>query len=370
MKPADPRAFGRAIADLRRSKGLRRKEVVARLIGLYSEESSYGRVEQGRRTPDRNDALAIIVRGLGITDIKTIDQLLALAGYEGCTREDAERFKLEAPQSPPRVVVQLRAEAIIPRVLQARLAAAVVVILAVLTFLALLRVQEHIGFFLVTSLLYASLYVVSLILESTFIPDHSHLAPAATVLFSFMFATSIAALVTEQAMVEAEYAAALSVSLGILLLAACAQWKVTRPILPGFALAKARFQLLSAQAAHLKNTGYFLLFVVLFWLPPAHAVLVLEREARAGRVQLVRELVSHQVMVGEGLVALNAAPLVGMWVLLVLVSLPMGAHLLDSMRPHPKLNAFYILFYLRAFLYFALSAICLGWYFNALGQFS
>ncbi len=46
----------------------------------------------------------------------------------------------------------------------------------------------------------------------------------------------------------------------------------------------------------------------------------------------------------------------------------MGAHLLDNLRPHARLNSFTLLFYLRALLYFLLCLVCIGWFAYALSE--
>jgi len=40
----------------------------------------------------------------------------------------------------------------------------------------------------------------------------------------------------------------------------------------------------------------------------------------------------------------------------------MSAKLLDNLKAHDSLNRYHILLYLRAFLYFLLGFVCLGWY--------
>jgi len=66
------------------------------------------------------------------------------------------------------------------------------------------------------------------------------------------------------------------------------------------------FQAHTAQAAHLKNTVYFLVIVLLFWLPPFHCVAVLRREIYAGHAASVREILAHQLLHGRDFVCPNA----------------------------------------------------------------
>jgi transcriptional regulator with XRE-family HTH domain len=367
VKSADSVAFGRAIGQLRRAKGIRRKEVVARLDGTYSDESAFGRIEQGRRAPDRDNALAIVVRGLGVTDLETINGLLALAGFDGVTQEDRERLKLETSDVLPPIRRSNQRQQEV-KLWSWPATTAVAITSAILSGLAAVGIGQHIGIALIACGLYASLYAESLFLESAYLPNRGHLWPAATVVFSFMFVSSMSALAIDQVLVSRRNLLALPLSFCIFLLAAVIQWLVILPVLPEHTPLRARFQLLSGQAAHLKNTAYFLLLVNIFWLSPMHAVFVLEREQHAGRTQLIQDLLSRAIVIGQGAVALNVGPILVALALILLVSIPMGAHLMDNLKPHPKLNSFDILFFVRAVLYFALCFICLGWYFYSLGR--
>ena len=89
--------------------------------------------------------------------------------------------------------------------------------------------------------------------------------------------------------------------------------------------------------------------------------------AETGHLTQARQLLARQIMIGQGIVALNAESLAGLLAAMLLLSIGMGAHLLDNLRPHPALGAFHAFFYARALLYFTLSLVCLGWYFYSLG---
>ena len=370
MKSPKPSAvaFGKALAQLRRAKGLTQADMVGRLGTYYSDETSYGRIEQGKRSPDRPTAVAIAIRGLRLTDAESINRLLGLAGFDGLTREEAQSLKLEWSEVPGLTVKPEDGEPI-PRWAWP-VAVASFVVSGILGLWISSHVPNHIGIALVTSVLYGSLFSVSLLLETAYFPDRNRFFPTAVILFSLMFVSSVAILAFGATMLRAGSPWSLAASFGGFLLTGMIQWLVLRMVLPGFSLQIARFQLMPAQVAHLKNTAYLLLLVILFWLPPFSAVLGLEREAETGNLQFVRGILDRQVMIGRGIVGVNAATLAGVWVLVVLVSIPMGARLLENMRPHPRLNVFYTLFYLRAILYFTLSLICVGWYFYSLGQWN
>ncbi len=102
----------------------------------------------------------------------------------------------------------------------------------------------------------------------------------ATITFAFISVTSIMALATDRALVGSGGEFALLFSLGIFLLAGVTQFVLFHRALAESVIVTARFQTLTAQSAHLKNTSYFLLIVVLFWLPSFHSIMTLSREAR------------------------------------------------------------------------------------------
>lgn len=372
MTVRDPRAIalGKSLADLRRAKGLHRKEVVERLSTYYSDVSSYGRVEQGSRFPERDTLLAIIVRGFEVKDLETINKVLLLGDYEGFTQADAKRYTLDVPQNSSAMPLS-RPQAIrVPDWISSRTAiGALGTSLAISCWIAF-QVENHAAISLTIGLLYAGLYVVSLLLESAFLPDRVDLWAAGFLLFSFGLITSVAGAGIDAAMVSTRNPLALAVSVGIVMAAAAIQWIALRPVLPEFQMAQAKFRLLSSQAAHLKNTGYFLFLAIVFWLTPFHAILILERESRAEQLPFVQGVLSRQIMIGRGMVALNGATLLIVLAVVIAMSIKMGSHLLDDMKPHPRLSYFTVLFYLRAFLYFLLAAICVGWYLYSLSQWS
>jgi len=362
--------LGKALADLRRAKGLHRKEVVERLSTYYSDVSSYGRVEQGSRFPERDTLLAIIVRGFEVKDLETINKVLLLGGYEGFTQADAKRYTLDAPPNSPAIPLSRPQVVRVSDWISSRTAIGTLATSLAISCWIAFQVENHGGISLIIGLLYTELYVVSLLLESAFLPDRVDLWAAGSILFGFGLITSVVATGIDAAMVAARNPLALPASVGIVSAAAAIQWIVLKPVLPEFQLAQAKFRLLSSQAAHLKNTGYFLFLAIVFWITPFHAILILERESRAGQVPFVQGVLSRQIMIGRGMVALNGATLLIVLAVVIVISIKMGSHLLDDMKPHPRLSYFTVLFYLRAFLYFLLASICVGWYVYSLGQWS
>jgi transcriptional regulator with XRE-family HTH domain len=356
VPPADGKAVGRALAKLRSARGFTQQEVAARIPTHYSDASTYGRIERSERYADRDTLIAILVRGLSVSDVSEINRLLQLADFQALSPEEVEQCKLA-----PSETIAAKTE---PG--QRRhsdwLSAGILSGTAVLAGLIALLVPRHAVFVVVSSCLYAALYVVSLYLESAFEPER--LRPKATVAICFCIIalSSAAALAADRLLVDSGNSLALLPSLVIFLLAAIGQFLVVRPTLPETAIVPASFQTRTAQAAHLKNTGYFLLIVVLFWLPSFHCISTLERELGRGHSDWVRQVLEHDLMLGLGLLALSVRCLLLLLLSLFVVSLVMAYPLLDNLRPHARLNNYTILFYLRAFLYFLSCLACIGWY--------
>jgi len=263
----DPQAFGRAIAALREEKGLTQKEIVERVPTFYSDEGAYGRIERGTRRPQRGAAIAIVQSGLRFTSPREINQLIALAGYTALTNEELRNLRLE-PETEPVSVPVIRT-AVRGRLWQPlansdhfRIASSLSVGSAVLVGALLAwRLPEPV-MTLAACMLYAALYGVSILLESSHGPERRRPEAAAVGTFCFVLVTSIIALSVDYHTAQKGRIGGLPLGLGVFLGMAVAQWMMTRSALPDTVIVAATFRARTAQAAHLKNTGYFLLIVL------------------------------------------------------------------------------------------------------------
>jgi hypothetical protein len=77
---------------------------------------------------------------------------------------------------------------------------------------------------------------------------------------------------------------------------------------------------------------------------------------------------SGGVLQKGGVLAPRPIWLWGLLVVVMGVSVPMGAHLLENLKPGPDLNRYLGLFYGRAILCFVLCIVCLIWYSIAVGR--
>jgi transcriptional regulator with XRE-family HTH domain len=361
---ANPGVFGQALAKLRLNRGYTQKQVAERIPTYYSDAGAYGRIERGDRNADRDTVIAILTRGLLILNIAEINGLLKLAEYQALGAEDMERFGI-APQEP---VDQPPPEGDLRSAGWDRRTSGILGGSLALSGLVVRLIPQHALFALLTSFVYAALYAVSLYLESAFEPKPSQTRKAAVRTFGFVAVSSTLALAADRILIDAGHPFALLFSLVIFLCAAIMQFFIARSALSEAAIVPATFQTRTAQSAHLKNTGYFLLIVVVFWLPPFHCVSTFAREIRAGQAGWVRQVLAQQLMLGRGVFALRVPWLLGLLLAILLISLYMAYCLLDKLQPHPRLNSFTLLFYLRAFLYFVLCLICIGWYANSLAE--
>jgi hypothetical protein len=251
--------------------------------------------------------------------------------------------------------------------------AAVVIAFVFLCALAVTRTTDGPAWFLLaTTILYAALYIVSVLLETSYrTSGHSGASVRLLLIFCLMLGTSLAALVLDIQFIRTGKPDGLWIALLLFLIAAVAQWLIVRTMLPSASIVPANFQSLTAQAAHLKNTSYFLSIVVFFWIPPVHCVFTLERELRMGRTHVVqRVLADSSLFSGVGVIYPKPAWL---WVILlatVPAALKMGARLVDNLQSSVFLNRYLNLFYARALLYYTLSILCLLWYTQSIAQIS
>jgi transcriptional regulator with XRE-family HTH domain len=357
------KAFGERVAQLRLAKGLTQKEVLARIPGTYADEKGYGRIEHGDRKPSRDIAVAILARGLDLGDAEEVNAALAILGYEGLSIPELQSYGLEGQKQAGPEKGSRRPT------MNARAACLVLFLAFALAFWIVIHFdRDQTEFTITTCVLYAGLYVISLFLETVYEGRIYQSLSRGAMLFSFILITSVVALASDVALVQTAHPEGLWVSLVIFFAAGLLQWSFVRRSLPDRSVVHTTFEALTSQSAHLKNTAYFLLIVILFWIPPMHCRLVLNQQARAGHPEAVRHsLASHSVLTPEGMIC---PPVEWLWVLfivMVIVSIPMGARLIENLPSHPQRNIFLNLFYLRVIVYFSLVLICLGWHSYSVG---
>ena len=368
--PINPQAFGNEIARIRRSKGIRQKEVPGRISTYYSDDRAYRRIESGDRLPDRDAAIAIVATALQVTDIPEINRLLSVAGYAPLTSTEIQLLGLmsvERSQIGPKPSNAFLEG--LTGTFSTKSRAIALALVTVAVFCVVAMSSAHAVFTIITALLYASLYPVSLLLETTLDIPRPAIRPMAAVIFGFMAISSVLALRLDAWLAGAGSGNPLLLvaPLGVFFGAAAAQWLILKPLLSETAVVPLTFQAHTAQAAHLKNSLYYLVAVILFWLLPYHCITILEREARAGHVSWVKAVTRPGLIVGKDLVAFRPEWLWGAFLLILLLMIPMAARLFENLRGHPARNTYSMFVYLRAIIYSLLILFCLLWYSAKIG---
>jgi transcriptional regulator with XRE-family HTH domain len=366
--------LGSAIAKERLAKGLTQKEVAALVPTFYGEERAYRRVESGERTPGRGAVIAILSSGLRIGESEKINDILALGGYSPLTHAEARKCGVSVVQTvvPPVAIPELpEPDVPIPSSEQKGLRSpALMVLCSVSVAAAIAAASQETILVLFSAILYGCLYVVSILLESTFDPVLDSRWPVASVVFGLVVVTSAAALAIDAWFARLGMVAALPVALSLFLVAAACQWVIAKSTLSEAVVVPMRFMAHTAQVAHLKNTVYFLIIVVLFWLPPFHSIMVLRREIHAGNTAWVKATLADRLLLGRDFVSFHPEWLWFACLFLVLLSLPMAVRLLENLKSDPRLNTYTALVYLRGVLYFLLVVTCLIWYSSAIAAIS
>jgi tetrahydromethanopterin S-methyltransferase subunit B len=360
------------VKETRLQKGLRQQDTVDRVSGFYGDVSSYRRIENGSRIPERDAAVAVLIHGLRIREVEKIDTLLALAEYEALSVTEVDDLGLTpsvAGSGPilPQLVTPTD-DADRPKTSRGLLLIVAGVSASTVLSAGICSQTEYgVWLGLVLSAMYAGLYLVSLLLESAYEPQ-ARRRSALSGVFCVMLLSSSGALATDATSINSGASNGLPMALSIFAAAAMLQAVVSRQTLPAYPVVKGRYQMHTARSAHLKNTCYFMLIVFLFWVPPLHAVTILRKEVRLGHAAFVRQTIPHWMLLGHGMISLSYGWLIGLLIAIVAISLPMRTQLLDNLKPSPHQDSYLHLFYIRALLYFALSGTCVVWYASAVGS--
>jgi transcriptional regulator with XRE-family HTH domain len=329
----DLQQFGQRFRELRTGRGLTQDDVTKR-SAAYGDVRSLRKLESGEVQPKRKVIIELLFEAIEERNSAVFDELLALAGYRALGDQEKSRLGF--------VVVELEpvpAMHSVPWRIR-WMWRGTIIGGALVSVLVGWGVS---GFDWLGSLMYASLFAVSLLLEAAHEFHGRETIEAAGAAAAFVLPLSLAALRLDNRGVGEQNAASLAYALSLIVLAACLQWVIARPALPSYTIVQTRFQSQTAQAAHLKNTGYFLLLAFVFWLPPHHC-------GEAARRHLQPAFCPPPLALWIALVCLMAG------------TVPMGSHLLDNLQPTANHNLYVNLFWIRALLFFALSAMSLLWY--------
>ena len=341
----DRRRFAELFRETRLRRGLTQQEVASD-SGVYEDERSIRRLESAQTLPPRHSIVPLVIKGLKERDTTVVNRFLEMAGYEALGNAELSAYGLTLARS----VVETEPEAQ-PAAAAEPLNATLLTVwkLAIVVCATLgigIAVFLRRPFLIVTALLYAVLYATSVLLESTYDDRGITTRLAALLSASIVWVTSLAALWAEIA--DPSFTA-LWLAITLIMGGAMGQWVVVRRALSELPNVPAGFQTLTGRTAHLKNTGYFLIFVFSFWALPIRCI------ACRG--------LPCEVHI--------CPPILLLWCLLIgyfLVSLPMSHLLLSGLRAGPHFDRYLTLFLTRAILGLFLSLTCLLWYSSALAH--
>jgi transcriptional regulator with XRE-family HTH domain len=333
MVMADLKRLGQRFRELRTNRGITQDEVLKR-SAAYGDARSLRKLESGEQRPRRKAIIELLADAIREQNQDVFDELLTLAGYQGLDGEELEKLGLSKGQPQPAEPLGFPSR----RVLWLwRL-----LILSGLVASVFLGWRRS-GFDWLCSLLYSGLYAVSVVLEAAHEYRGGETLEAAGAAAALVLPTSLGALSLDSRGLATTQSEGLLYALFLFVLAAVLQWIAVRPALPSVTIVKTAFQAQTAQAAHLKNTIYFLLLVFVFWLPPRHCVEAIRQHATSG-------LCPKPLWLWIALGAVMAA------------TVPMGSRLLENLKPTPRHNLYINLFWARALLFFLLSATLVIWY--------
>jgi CHAT domain len=231
---------------------------------------------------------------------------------------------------------------------------------------------SHLWHVLVTCALYASLYVVALVLEVSYDFDQFG-APVLRMLpitFGWISATSIVALALDMRATARGRKFGLVICVLLFLVASIGLFVLLSPVLPTAAITQARFQTHTAQAAYIKDSGLFLMLALLFVILPLHAVTSLEKEIESSQTENVLRVLEGETpsATPDGMFYIKWRYLGFVFGIILLWNLIVRAYILDQLVPGPNMNLFMRIYYAYLFLFLALPAYCLAWYYRALNN--
>lgn len=348
----DLQRFGQELRELRESLGLSQDQVVER-SDTYAQARGLRKIESGTIQPPREKVIRLVTAGMKVNRTSVVNRLLDLAGYGPLLDSEILAADLQVDEIPiPRVGVST-APAVQDIAIQSdeqkppngpqvgkftgRLWPASIAVALPMAVILMFVIRST--FIAITSALYAGMYAVSVLLESTYEYRGRETVLAALSSLAITWPAALAALWLDQFLAGQ---AGLWWALAVLLIAATVQWVTVAPSLAPYRIVPLDYHAHTARAAHLKNSVYFaLLFGIPFWILPAHC---------SGNPDRPSTL---------------CPPPYALWILMlvyVAFALIMGRDLLPHLIRHDFNDRYELLVYARAALFFILCLISTMWY--------
>lgn len=220
--------------------------------------------------------------------------------------------------------------------------------------------------------IYAALFVVALFVELAYQFDgFKNLAfKLAAPIFLWIWIASLAGLFVGTKLAAKSAVSGLWSAAGFFLSAGLLLYVLLGAFLPARPITEANFQTLSAPAAYLKSVFYFFGLGIFLIVTPFVNVIRLESEAAKNNRKAVLRLrrIHYRGLSAASTLWLSPAFLLCLTVVALISSLLLTGHLFENLKPNPYLNLFMQLVLWRWFLYFALAAECLIWYWTSLNR--
>jgi DNA-binding winged helix-turn-helix (wHTH) protein len=225
----------------------------------------------------------------------------------------------------------------------------------------------HLWHVLVSSALYALLYVIALLLEVAYQFDRLG-SPALRLtpwVFFWVFGAAAVGLWVDWRWTFRGKTAGLLLSLPAFIFGGLLLYMMLGQFLPRHPVTEADFQTYPAHGAFLKSVYYFLPLAVVFMVLPYHFVLSIQRELREGKHRPVLDLLAGK---RSSAAPAGAVYLRVWWLAVVLVAaasaaLVAMAHMFESLKPNPHSGLFVQLAQWRFLLYVILGLECVVWYY-------
>jgi len=234
------------------------------------------------------------------------------------------------------------------------------------------RFGGHAGFAAATSVLYGVLYAASVWTELGYAYDRfGGLAWTLSPLVFLVMAGALASgLWMDHRLVVRSDERGLLWSASIVIGAALAVAGAAFVVLPSEPTIDAAFQTRSAWIGYQKNVVSYFLPLLIFVLPPFHAVLALQRELSLGRHQAVLEVLTN----APGAVLPRGVWLVRPWVLwivfgaAVVIGFQGVNQMLDGLAPGPNANLFAEALHMRVWVWYLAAVLAQVWYQRSLNE--
>ncbi len=233
---------------------------------------------------------------------------------------------------------------------------------------------SHFWHVVITCILYAALYAVSLTIETAY--DFAHFGTTAVLLavlvvFPVVCASSLLVFWIDWKRTAGGDAFGLAVSIAIISLTATAILGGLTWFLPDYPITRMVPSAYPARMAYLKDISYYVPFMLVFVTVPFHFVISAQRELQRGNHRSIFSLLAEEKssVSPRGALFLKVRQLGLLLAMVALLSIYLTTNLFDHLIHDIHTSRFMLLIQIRNFLYFSLGVEALVWYSRSLDTF-